>query len=99
MPKKPKGRVLLVNTGLSTKKEEGVQVNLQSVSDIKSYKQYADKDIWQSKVEAIVELMPKGGVVFSRDSVNELVAALLAKNNISVAHRVPPSDLDTCSHQ
>jgi chaperonin GroEL (HSP60 family) len=94
MPKKPKGRVLLVNTGLSTKKEEGVQVNLQSVSDIKSYKQYADKDIWQSKVEAIVELMPKGGVVFSRDSVNELVAALLAKNNISVAHRVPPSDLD-----
>ena len=94
MSKKPKGRVLLVNTGLSIKKEEGVQVNLQSVSDIKSYKQYADKDIWQSKVEAIVELMPKGGVVFSRDSVNELVAALLAKNNISVAHRVPPSDLD-----
>ena len=94
MPTEPEGRVLLINTGLSVKKEEGVQVNLQSVSDIKSYKQYADKDVWQSKVDSIVEQLPKGGVVFCRDSVNELVAALLAKNNISVAHRVPPSDLD-----
>jgi len=97
MPKIPYGKVLLINTGLSVKKEEGVQVNLQSVSDIKSYKQYADKDVWQGKVDAIVEQLPKGGVVFCRDSVNELVAALLAKNNISVAHRVPPSDLDALS--
>ena len=45
-------------------------------------------------MEKIANLLPKGGVVFCRDSVNELVAALLSKNNISVAQRVPPSDME-----
>lgn len=93
MKNEPTPQVVLINSGLS-KKEDSVQVNVSNVGDYKSYQEYANKDIWQEKVEKIASLLPKGGVVFCRDSVNELVAALLSKNNISVAQRVPPSDME-----
>jgi len=97
MSKTPTKSIILLNTGLSSKKDDNVQVNVQNVGDFKNYQQYTTKDVWEAKVDALAELLPKGGAVFCRDSVNELVAALLSKKGISVAHRVPPTTLDAMS--
>ena len=97
MNKTPPKSIILLNTGLSSKKDDNVQVNVQNVGDFKNYQQYTTKDVWEAKVDALSKLLPKGGAVFCRDSVNELAAALLSKKGISVAHRVPPSTLDAMS--
>ena len=41
----------------------------------------------------IYNVLPDGGAVFVRDHVNEVVAATLAKHDISVVQRLPESDM------
>ena len=41
----------------------------------------------------IYSVLPNGGAVFVRDHVNEVVAATLAKHDISVVQRLPESDM------
>ena len=88
------GKALLINTGLSNKKnEDNVQVSLGSAAEYQQYQQTTTRDIWVKKAEAIIERLPEGGAVFVRDHVNEVVAATLAKAGISVVQRLPESDL------
>tara|TARA_Y100001963_G_scaffold158262_1_gene257261 strand:+ start:195 stop:1691 length:1497 start_codon:yes stop_codon:yes gene_type:complete len=98
MPTNPNGKALLINTGLSdSKSDDNVQLNLGSAAEYQQYKRQTGRDNWVEKARAIVEALPDGGVVFARDSVNEVVAATLAKDGISVAHRVPESDMTALS--
>jgi len=94
MPLVPTGKALLINTGLSNKKnEDNVQVSLGSAAEYEQYQQATTRDVWVKKAEAIIECLPEGGAVFVRDHVNEVVAATLAKANISVVQRLPESDI------
>jgi chaperonin GroEL (HSP60 family) len=94
MPLTPEGKVLLINTGLSNKKnEDNVQVSLGSAAEYQQYQQTTTRDIWVKKAESIIERLPNGGAVLVRDHVNEVVAATLAKANISVVQRLPESDI------
>lgn len=90
------GNILLINTGLENEKsEDNVQVQL----DAKSYQTYkaSGKTTLISLAKNIVEALPKGGVVFVRDAVNDHVCAYLKKNNIMVVRRVPESSLRALS--
>jgi len=94
MPIEPHGKALLINTGLSAAKDEGnVQLSLGSAAEYQQYQRQTGRDNWVDKAQSIISLLPKGGVVFVRDSVNEVVAATLAKEDISVVHRIPESNM------
>tara|TARA_R110001592_G_scaffold103952_2_gene292576 strand:+ start:1105 stop:2610 length:1506 start_codon:yes stop_codon:yes gene_type:complete len=88
--------LLLINTGLENEKnEENIQVQL----DAKSFQSYkaSGKTTLISLAKNIVEVLPKGGIVFVRDAVNDHVCAYLKKNNIMVVRRVPESSLRALS--
>jgi len=94
MPLVPHGKALVINTGLSdSKSDDNVQLNLGSAAEYQQYKRQTGRDNWVEKSQAIASLLPEGGVVFVRDTVNEVVAAMLTKANISVVHRLPESDI------
>ncbi len=94
----PNGKALLINTGLSdTKSEENVQISITSATEYQQYKRQSGRDWWVEQAQAISNALPDGGVVFVRDSVNEVVAATLTKQGISVVHRVPESDMTALS--
>ena len=94
MPDKPESKALLINTGLSAdKSDDNVQLSLGSAAEYQQYKRQSGRDDWVEKAQKIAALLPEGGTVFVRDSVNEVVAATLARSNISVAHRVPESSM------
>ena len=98
MPLVPLGKALLINTGLSNKKnEDNVQVSLGSAAEYEQYQQATTRDVWVKKADAIIERLPEGGAVFVRDHVNEVVAATLTKANISVVQRLPESDISALS--
>ena len=84
--------ILLVNTGLEAdKNEDNVQVQI----DVKSFQSYkaSGKNTLIDKAKHLVAALPNGGVVFTRDAVNDFVCAHLKKHNIMVARRVPESAL------
>ena len=88
------GKALLINTGLSNKKnEDNVQVSLGSAVEYQQYKQQTSRDQWIDMASVIYNVLPDGGAVFVRDHVNEVVAATLAKHDISVVQRLPESDM------
>jgi chaperonin GroEL (HSP60 family) len=90
------GRMVLINTGLETEKaEDNVQVQL----DAKSYQSFkgASKADLVASAKHIVEAMPKGGVVFVRDGVSDMVCSFLKKNGIMVVRRMPESSLRALS--
>ena len=94
MPDKPTPKALLINTGLSAdKSDDNVQLSLGSAAEYQQYKRQSSRDDWVEKAQQIASLLPEGGTVFVRDSVNEVVAATLTKQGISVAHRIPESSL------
>tara|TARA_R100000234_G_scaffold104849_2_gene74875 strand:+ start:1903 stop:3405 length:1503 start_codon:yes stop_codon:yes gene_type:complete len=94
MPLVPNGKAILINTGLSDiKSDDNVQLSLSSATEYQQYKKQTGRDNWIEKAQSIIEKLPDGGAVFVRDSVHEIVAATLAKNGISVAHRIPESDM------
>ena len=94
MPLMPTSKALLINTGLSAdKSEDNVQLSLGSAAEYQQYKKQSGRDDWVEKAQQIASLLPEGGTVFVRDSVNEVVAATLTKQGISVAHRIPESSL------
>tara|TARA_R100000406_G_scaffold96211_1_gene93308 strand:+ start:13205 stop:14722 length:1518 start_codon:yes stop_codon:yes gene_type:complete len=98
MPLKPNGKALLINTGLSdTKMDDNVQLNLGSAAEYQNFKQFSSRDTWVEKADQIIAKLPDGGVVFVRDHMNEVVAATLAKNNISVVQRMQESDVAALS--
>lgn len=84
--------LLLINTGLENEKNED---NIQVQLDAKSFQSYkaSGKTTLISLAKNIVEALPKGGVVFVRDAVNDHVCAYLKKNGIMVVRRVPESSL------
>ena len=99
MSPSPNGDAILINTGLKVEKmDDNVQVQFQSAQEFQSYKKETSRDVWVKKANTIGEHLPDGGVVFSRDTVNEVLASLLVRKNISVAHRVPESDMTALSH-
>lgn len=81
---------VLVNTGLEEEKnEDNVQVQMDAAS-YQSFKASSKDDILvQAKV--IADLLPNGGVLFCRDSVNDHVCAYLKKQSVAVVRRVPES--------
>lgn len=84
--------MLLINTGLETEKaEDNVQVQL----DAKSYQSFkgASKADLVASAKYIVDAMPKGGVVFVRDGVSDMVCSYLKKNGIMVVRRMPESSM------
>ena len=84
--------MLLINTGLETEKaEDNVQVQL----DAKSYQSFkgASKADLVASAKHIVDAMPKGGVVFVRDGVSDMVCSYLKKNGIMVVRRMPESSM------
>jgi len=88
--------MLLINTGLETEKaEENVQVQLDAVS-YQSFKGASKADLISS-AKHIVEAMPKGGVVFVRDGVSDMVCSYLKKNGIMVVRRMPESVMRSLS--
>jgi archaeal chaperonin len=94
MPLVPNGKALLINTGLGdTKSDDNVQLSLSSATEYQQYKKQSSREQWVDKAQAIIDLLPDGGVVFSRDTVNEVAAATLARSNISLVHRIPESDM------
>jgi len=94
MPLKPNGDTILINTGMSDiKSDDNVQLNLGSAAEYQQYKRQSSRDNWVDKGQQIASLLPKGGTVLVRDSVNEVVAATLAKQGISVVQRIPQSDM------
>ena len=98
MPLTPIPRALLINTGLSdNQSNDNVQLNLGSAAEYQQYKRQSSRDNWVEKAQSIMELLPKGGVVFVRDTVNEVVAATLARESISVVQRIPESDMTALS--
>ena len=98
MPLVPTGKALLINTGLSDiKGDENIQLSLSSASEYQQYKRQSGREQWVDKAQIIINLLPEGGVVFVRDSVNEVVAATLAKQGISLVHRIPESDMTALS--
>ena len=98
MPLVPTGKALLINTGLiDIKDNENIQLSLSSASEYQQYKRQSSREQWIDKAEAIVNLLPDGGVVFCRDTVHEVVAATLAKSGISLVHRIPESDMTALS--
>tara|TARA_R100000900_G_scaffold146058_1_gene133994 strand:- start:2528 stop:4024 length:1497 start_codon:yes stop_codon:yes gene_type:complete len=98
MPLVPTGKALLLNTGLSdTKSDDNVQLSLGSAAEYQQYKRQTGRDNWVEKAQTVIDLLPEGGVVFVRDTVNEVVAATLTKHNISVVHRIPESDMNGLS--
>ena len=88
--------LLLINTGLENEKNED---NIQVQLDAKSFQSYkaSGKTTLISLAKNIVEALPKGGVVFVRDAVNDHVCAYLKKNGIMVVRRVPESSLRALS--
>lgn len=98
MPDEPAPKVLLINTGLGEgKKDDNVQLSLSSAQEYTQYRKQSSRDEWVEKAQAIVNVLPDGGTVFCRDTVNEVVAASLARHNIAVVHRVPESDMTALS--
>ena len=98
MPLSPTGKALLLNTGLSDiKSDDNVQLSLSSATEYQQYKKQTGRDNWVEKAQSIIEILPEGGVVFVRDSVHEVVAATLAKQDISVVQRIPESDMTALS--
>jgi chaperonin GroEL (HSP60 family) len=88
--------VVLLNTGLENEKsEDNVQVQLDAQS-FQSYKSSGKANLI-STAKLLVKVLPKGGVVFVRDAVNDHVCAHLKKHNIMVARRVPESTLRSLS--
>jgi len=88
--------IVLLNTGLENEKsEDNVQVQLDAQS-FQSYKSSGKANLI-STAKLLVKVMPKGGVVFVRDAVNDHVCAHLKKHNIMVARRVPESTLRSLS--
>lgn len=99
MQSEPKGGVVLLNTGLQSQKvEENLQLQFSSAEEFRSYKQQTGRDEWVKKADVILEHLPNGGTLFVRDSVNEVVAAMLARKGVSVVHRIPESDMTALSH-
>ena len=66
---------------------------IPSATEYQQYKKQSSREQWVDKAQAIIDLLPDGGVVFSRDTVNEVAAATLARSNISLVHRIPESDM------
>ncbi len=98
MPLRPNGKAVLINTGLSDMKgEENIQLSLSSASEYQQYKRQSGRTQWVDCANHIASVLPDGGVVFCRDTVNEVVAATLAKVGISVVHRIPESDMTALS--
>ena len=98
MPDEPAPKVLLINTGLGEgKKDDNVQLSLSSAQEYTQYRKQSSRDEWVEKAQAIVNVLPDGGTVFCRDTVNEVVAASLARHNIAVVHRIPESDMTALS--
>ena len=98
MPDEPAPKVLLVKTGLGEgKKDDNVQLSLSSAQEYTQYRKQSSRDEWVEKAQAIVSVLPDGGTVFCRDTVNEVVAASLARHNIAVGHHVPESDMTALS--
>ena len=88
--------VVLLNTGLENEKsEDNVQVQLDAQS-FQSYKSSGKANLI-STAKLLVKAMPKGGVIFVRDAVNDHVCAHLKKHNIMVARRTPESTLRSLS--
>tara|TARA_R110002072_G_scaffold294459_1_gene464599 strand:- start:731 stop:2233 length:1503 start_codon:yes stop_codon:yes gene_type:complete len=88
--------IVLLNTGLENEKsEDNVQVQLDAQS-FQSYKSSGKANLI-STAKLLVNAMPKGGVVFVRDAVNDHVCAHLKKHNIMVARRTPESTLRSLS--
>ena len=99
MPTSPNGDVILINTGLSEKKsEENVQVQFSNAKEYQSYRTEVGRDQWAAKAKLVAGYLPKGGAIIVRDSVNETVAAMLSRENISVVQRIPESDMKALSH-
>jgi len=99
MSNNPFPKALLINTGLSENKDENnVQLQLNSAAEFQQYKKQSSRDNWVEKAQQIIDLLPDGGSVFVRDSVHEVVGATLAKNGISVAQRIPESDMTALSN-
>ena len=65
--------------------------------EFQQYKRQTGRDNWVEKGQQIANMLPDGGIVFVRDTVNEVVAATLAKQNISLVHRIPESDMTALS--
>ena len=98
MPDNPHGSALLINTGLGEVKDDAnVQLSLSSASEYTQYRKQTGREQWVEKAQAIISLLPEGGVVFSRDTVHEVVAATLARSGISLVHRIPESDMTALS--
>jgi len=98
MPLKPVGKAILLNTDLSdSKSDDNIQLSLSSANEYQQYKRQSGREQWVEKAEAVINLLPEGGVVFVRDTVNEVVAATLARQNISLVHRIPESDMTALS--
>jgi chaperonin GroEL (HSP60 family) len=94
MPLNPNGHALLINTGMSADKgDDNIQLQLGSASEMQQYKRQTNRDNWLEKAELIASKLPDGGVVFVRDSANEVMSAALARKDISVVHRIPESDM------
>jgi len=94
MPLQPTGKAILLHTGLGdTKSEDNVQLSLSSATEYQQYKKQSGREQWIEKAQSIINMLPDGGVVFVRDNVNEVVAATLAREEISLVHRLPESDM------
>ena len=88
---------ILINTGLNTPKmEEKTNVHFSSAREAKEYNE-AGKIALFANAEKVASILPHGGVVFSRDGVDERVVKFLAEANIAVVRRVTESSLTSLS--
>jgi len=89
-------KLLLINTGLETEKNDD---NIQLSVDAQSYQTYksAGKADLLANAKYIVKALPKGGVVFVRDGINDMVCSHLKKHNIMAVRRTPESTLRALS--
>ena len=77
------------------KTEENISLQMNPDS-FQSYKASSKTGLIDT-AKHIVTMLPKGGVIFVRDNVNDYVCSFLKKNNIMVVRRVPESTLRSLS--
>ena len=81
-------RVLLCMSGLEYNKDERIQFNVSNMEDYSKFKsQSKNRKEQHDLAKAIVEKLPEGGVLFTRDNVDEAILAYLHKHNIGVVKR------------
>jgi chaperonin GroEL (HSP60 family) len=89
--------VVLLMSGLESEKEmEHLQIQVTDMRQYEAVRQRAGQTLTQN-VKTVASMLPNGGVLFTRDNVEDSALAYLHKNGIAVVKRVQESIMRSLS--